>query len=365
MKQLVLISTVLLATLTIGFSDETPAMAASTSTTVTSTNQHMVHFTTSHTSSISSIEKPTWIQKTGMGKGLFHDRQALGFILAENEQLQIRLTAPHSGDNVIARLLANDNKLEKELTLTNNWATINSPVATVPFIDTPFGNPINIEYRIVSQRSQKKLPTYEAQQNQASFLTEWDVSAADYSLIKGKYFQLLVPAKDKPMVKELKGFGSIDKLIAYYDQDIFPFYNKLAGFDGTSHTNQNDASRYFMKADKSGPGGAYYGKNWTANSYDTVDMWLKKHSWGSLHEIGHGYQTNWKNNGMYTGEVSNNIFAASFLYSYNPQLADSSSFLFTSNKTKAENEMYTTVMEKKATYDSMDLRKKTRGPNDA
>ena len=42
-------------------------------------------------------------------------------------------------------------------------------------------------------------------------------------------------------------------------------------------------------------------------------MWLEE-GWGPLHEIGHGYQTDFDGKGMYTGEISNNIFAPQYQY---------------------------------------------------
>ncbi|MDT2193729.1 M60 family metallopeptidase [Paenibacillus larvae] len=55
---------------------------------------------------------------------------------------------------------------------------------------------------------------------------------------------------------------------------------------------------------------AYYSHDYTANSYATADMWLKKNKWGPLHEIAHGYQAALDNKGMYTGEVSNNLWSS-------------------------------------------------------
>ena len=71
----------------------------------------------------------------------------------------------------------------------------------------------------------------------------------------------------------------------------------------------------FLKADISGAGGAYYGANWTANSSDSTKMWLDKLSWGTLHEIAHGYQAGFDNQGIFTGEVSNNLFGVQYQYS--------------------------------------------------
>ncbi|EUJ45955.1 hypothetical protein [Listeria riparia] len=43
-----------------------------------------------HSREIFSLEEPTWIFKSGMGRGKHHDRQDLGFILKENTKLKVR-----------------------------------------------------------------------------------------------------------------------------------------------------------------------------------------------------------------------------------------------------------------------------------
>ncbi len=40
--------------------------------------------------SIYSLEKPVWLDKSGMSKGIRHGRQHLGIILHENTDLEIR-----------------------------------------------------------------------------------------------------------------------------------------------------------------------------------------------------------------------------------------------------------------------------------
>ncbi len=70
-------------------------------------------------------------------KGREHDRQALGFILPANTQLQIRQPNNNAG-NARLRLLCNDSACEKSLTLNGNWQTISTTVDSVPFIDTLF-----------------------------------------------------------------------------------------------------------------------------------------------------------------------------------------------------------------------------------
>ena len=105
----------------------------------------------------------------------------------------------------------------------------------------------------------------------------------------------------------------MDELIAYYE-NIFAMYDSIIGLDGSAVENKKVKivifkSRYIRF------GGAYYGANWTANSSDSTKMWLDKLSWGALHEIAHGYQAGFDNQGIFTGEVSNNLFGVQYQYS--------------------------------------------------
>ena len=91
-------------------------------------------------------------------------------------------------------------------------------------------------------------------------------------------------------------------------------------------------NRFFLKADKNGGVGAYYSSEWAANSYSTVECWLTEDSWKVLHEIAHGYQAGFDNIGMYTGEVSNNLFGVQYQYLIYGKEADEKGWLFNYGK---------------------------------
>ncbi|MHB9922877.1 putative mucin/carbohydrate-binding domain-containing protein [Clostridium botulinum] len=254
-----------------------------------------------------TLENPTWFKKTGFSKGLGHDKQDLGIILPANVQLTIRQVNPNFKGNLTVRLLNDNNQHEASRTFNQTLITISTPYSSVPFVDTVYGDgeKPKIEYRVTS--SMQTLPIYKKGQNEQSFFNEWDKAAAPFALVTDDYFQLLVPQKDKAYMKNMKDFSSIDNLILYY-REIFEYYNKLAGisFNTNVQTDKNVPNKYFIKADKSGPGGGYYGGNHTAETSDSVaSFWLTK-GWGALHEIGHGYQDDFTR-----GEVWNNIYAHS------------------------------------------------------
>ncbi|MBC1308333.1 hypothetical protein HB809_11545 [Listeria booriae] len=313
-----------------------------------------------HRKEIFSLEEPTWIFKSGMGRGSYHDRQDLGFILKENTKLKMRQVNTNFKGSLTVRLLGDDSKEEKSVAVTSNWTTIEAGKALVPFVNTPYGEiGAALEYEIEGDTEQKPLPIYKYGDNQAAFFDTWDNNDGEYGLIINKDFQLLIPKKDKNYARNLRDFPNLDALIEYFN-GIFKLNNDMAGFDNSSPTNQVGKNRYFLKADANGAGGAYYGSHWTAQSYDTVKMWLEKGHWGTLHEIAHGYQTGLDNRGMYTGEVSNNLFGVQYEYStYGKDEADRIGWLFgIGYKAQVENNLYTKMVKNFGTYDSANLREK-------
>ena len=281
---------------------------------------------------IFSIPEPTWIFNAGMNKGKNHDRQDLGFILPENVELRIRQTNKQFKNKLRLRLLGNASSIEKSILVDSEWVSISADNPLVPFIDTPYGEEAaQIEYEIVTSERIKPLPVYSYHGDDTMFLSMWDKFDAEYALIKGPDFQLLVPKNDKEKVRNLKDYRSLDELIEHYIE-LFGYYNQIAGFDNSSKENQNGVNRFFLKADKNGGVSAYYSSEWAANSYSTVECWLTEDSWKVLHEIAHGYQAGFDNIGMYTGEVSNNLFGVQYQYLIYGKEADEKGWLFNYGK---------------------------------
>jgi hypothetical protein len=48
--------------------------------------------TTSESQKLTVLPRPTWLDATGMSKGIDHDRQHLGIILAAGQQIKARQT---------------------------------------------------------------------------------------------------------------------------------------------------------------------------------------------------------------------------------------------------------------------------------
>lgn len=266
-----------------------------------------------------SLEKPVWLINAGLSKGIYHDRYTVGAILPAGTTLRFRQSIPDSSSGVILRLMNDDSKTEVQSEVTANWNEIVSIVPSVPFFSTPYteraGELIGIEVEIVG--GWKILPIYKPGVNADLFFQGWDSREAEYALIDSVYAKILVPAKDKNTLKTLHRESGLQSLIAYYN-GIFEYFNYLAGlsFDPVAATDKNIPNRFFIKADKSGAGAAYYGHGWTAESSDSVaSFWLNINgaNWGSIHEIGHGYQgTFMAYSTAHLGEVWNNLLASNY-----------------------------------------------------
>lgn len=266
--------------------------------------------------SIYTLSRPVWLDAAGMTKGINHDRQHLGIILAAGQTVKIRQINTTFSANLMMRLLNDDSKTEAEFTIGSAWVEASINAVSVPFIDTPYveGMPV-VEFEYPD--TTKILPVYRKGENEVAFFRRWDDQDAEFGLIESEYNTLLVPKISKKELKDPGEAKNIDGLIAYYER-IFTFYNALAGisFEPERDSDRNIKNRYFMKADKNGAGGAYYGSSWTAESTSSVSsFWLtpQDNNWGSLHEIGHGYQGHFMGDSHFsTSEMWNNIYAASY-----------------------------------------------------
>lgn len=266
--------------------------------------------------SIYTLPKPVWLHAAGMNKGIAHDRQHLGIILAAGQTVRVRQANAAFNEKLTLCLLNDDRKTEAKFSIGNTWVEASIPAVSVPFIDTPYvqGKPVlEIEY----PDAVKILPVFRKGQNETAFFNRWDTQNAEFAVVESEYVNLLVPEISK---KDLKAPGeakNIDGLIAYYER-IFTFFNALSGvsFEPEQGSDLNIKNRYFIKADKNGSGAAYYNSAWTAESTSSISsFWLtpKDNNWGPLHEIAHGYQGYFMSDSTFsTGEMWNNIYAACY-----------------------------------------------------
>lgn len=268
---------------------------------------------------IRSLERPEWMINSGLSKGVYHDRTPLMTIVLAGTKIRFRQIHPASNSGVTLSFLNDDRNAEAHHEVTTDWAEIVVRHVSVPFLSTPFtdqgGDIVKVE--VEAPDGLKSLPFCNSEHAADLFFQAWDSQQAEYALFESTYTKILIPAKDKATLKALHQATGLKSLFDYHD-GIFEYFNYLAGlsFNPVVPTDKNIPNRFFMKADKSGPGAAYYGHSWTAQSSDSVaNFWLdiRGANWGSIHEIGHGYQGAFMwNSTINLNEVWNNVFAAHY-----------------------------------------------------
>lgn len=242
-----------------------------------------------------TLQDPTWLKKAGIDKGINHDRQHIDLILAAGDTLTVQQTNPKFTAPLTLWLLNTDSETEKSFSVTSKATDISFTTTSVPFITTPYTSSAELPVvKFSFSSTAKPLPVYNLNDNERAFFQLWDGHDAEFALIHSQYIQILVPKSDKAKMKNTGTADNLNGIINNYTQ-IFEFYNSLMGIsiDATVATDKNIPNRYFAKADLNGPGGAYYGTNWTAESSSNIaGYWLAAmiDNWGALHEIGHGYE---------------------------------------------------------------------------
>ncbi|MBC1649144.1 hypothetical protein HCJ13_02920 [Listeria booriae] len=270
-----------------------------------------------------TLEYPSWMEAQGLSKGIYHDRQDLGVVLPKGATIEIRQKNPNFTGDLQIQLLNNDRQTETTTKFNKSWVTVTANYESVPFISTTFTEeaPV-VEYRV--SETALSLPVFNEGDTEANFFDKWDKNNSGYGLIRNKYIQILVPAKDKSYLKNMDDFSSINDLSVYYTK-LFETYNEMEGLSFTPEraTDKNVPNRFFAKADIHGVGSGFFGVTYTGETSDSVTAFWLKPSWGGLHEIGHGYHGNFMNDSTFsTHEVWNNLFALGFQEKYRSDYFD-------------------------------------------
>ncbi|MBC1512579.1 putative mucin/carbohydrate-binding domain-containing protein [Listeria booriae] len=270
-----------------------------------------------------TLEYPSWMEAQGLSKGIYHDRQDLGVVLPKGATIEIRQKNPNFTGDLQIQLLNNDRQTETTTKFNKSWVTVTANYESVPFISTTFTEeaPV-VEYRV--SETALSLPVFNEGDTEANFFDKWDKNNSGYGLIRNKYIQILVPAKDKSYLKNMDDFSSINDLSVYYTK-LFETYNEMEGLSFTPEraTDKNVPNRFFAKADIHGVGSGFFGVTYTGETSDSVTAFWLKPSWGGLHEIGHGYHGNFMNDSTFsTHEVWNNLLALGFQEKYRSDYFD-------------------------------------------
>lgn len=269
---------------------------------------------------IHTLERPSWLTGAGMSKGVDHDKQSANLILMPGTELRARLIPPTNDLTVRLDLLNDDQFKESALTLSQEWQSVTVTVPTAVLIRTPYRpygtSEFKVQVELEAEGNTLSMPTYiDGVSDGDVFLKNWDDTGAPFALVEEAYAHILIPARDKERIRQIHTSTGLNALGIFHTA-IFEYFNDMAGlsFNPDQPTDQNIANHYFMKADVNGAGAAYYGAHWTAESSSSVaSFWLTLNatSWGTMHEIGHGYQGNFRSV-VSVSEVWNNIYAHFF-----------------------------------------------------
>lgn len=281
------------------------------------------------TKNLYTLEQHTGLNKAGSSRGITHDKQDIGTILSAGATIEVKLNETSTASKVTMEFLTDTKTSEKSIDVTSSWQKITTDHDVAVFFRTPFDvSDAAIDYKIIGES--KSLPTYEYGTNENDFFTLWDSQDAEFALIKSDKMQMLVPKYAKENVRNLKDFDSVEALAKHYDEVInFSDYN--LGLDNSETYHATTNSKYFIKEDKSTSAVCAGG------SFES--FWLREVSWGQLHEINHGYQPNYNSIGIYTGEVSNNLYNIHYLKEYHGIDVIKNDWLFNYGKQEA-NENY-------------------------
>lgn len=270
---------------------------------------------TRQTFTMYTLEKPDWLHSSGISKGIHHDKQALGVILDAGTSIRLKHLAASQELTLQIELLNDDENTEQYAPITSQFSEVIIAHQSTPFISTPYtATPSTIDIEIEFSSTPGILPIFRRNEDPTNFFRLWTEHQSAFALIITEYADILVPAKDRPTLERLHEGSGLASIDAYYT-GIFEYFNTLAGlsFSPEHATNKNIPNRYFMKANKSGSGSAYYGGSHTAECTDSVAaFWLdtRPQNWGAVHEIGHGYQGHFmQHSTLHLGEVWNNVYA--------------------------------------------------------
>ena len=329
-------------------------------------------------------------QPTGQStKGIYQDRQPLGYILKPGSVLTI---TNNSNTEFTIQLLNNNGPatINKKVQ-AHSTETIEVPkspvpqtnrngkpikdkandVDLVPFIRTPRINTSDkISCNVKIQGSYSDLPIFSyTNSNQNNFMNQWKREDS-YALVQGNGFQILLPADAQSYVENMDkaplGYNAkgqpkpvpqgqkyichnLMDVLHFYDDVLYPTYNTIAGLlpNANEEYNKLVPGKYFYTVNIKGAGGGSYGSSKTEVSSCNDPAWLQP-NWLLFHETGHGYQTReMKIGSEYTVEVSNNILGNYMyyhvLFNGNSQGADTYSWNYMGGRGANKERMETSI----------------------
>ncbi|MCY1563780.1 putative mucin/carbohydrate-binding domain-containing protein [Staphylococcus pettenkoferi] len=248
------------------------------------------------TMTIKNVVRGNNTAQAGTLRGQNHMRQSLDIVVPANTKAYIRSKDVVNKKQLTAELITDSSKSDARtnFALDNQWHEIQASKDGALFIKTPsnLDGPVDVEYYVEGNKG-VDMPHYKLNGDIEKFKRDWQETDAAFAVAESEHSQILIPHVDKDYVLDMEntsnpiGFKSLDETLNYHE-DMLKHYDHWLGLDDSSDIDANSPQQYFIRADKTGAGAAYYNPDHTATNGDSVVPFLSR-SWLLLHEVGHGY----------------------------------------------------------------------------
>ncbi|GGI42124.1 putative mucin/carbohydrate-binding domain-containing protein [Mammaliicoccus stepanovicii] len=261
-----------------------------------STDQGETQASSIHTVNVNTVEQSQYTSKNETHRGENHIRQSLGFAVPANTNVYLRSTEIIPKKSITAELVTIANKDDRRLNvqLDHNWYQFSAPKDAGLFIRTPHTPDLRVNLEYYFENDNKiKMPHYQLHDDKKQFDKEWGTSQAPFAIAESEHVQMFIPVIDRDFVANLNSntdaniFKSLDETLLYYE-DVLTKYNKWLGLDNSQPEHVNSKQQYFVRADKTGYGAAYYTYSLVGTNSEHITPYFYR-GWLMLHEIGHGY----------------------------------------------------------------------------
>lgn len=248
------------------------------------------------TMTIKNVVRGNNTAQAGTLRGQNHMRQSLDIVVPANTKAYIRSKDVVNKKQLTAELITDSSKSDARtnFALDNQWHEIQASKDGALFIKTPsnLDGPVDVEYYVEGNKG-VDMPHYKLNGDIEKFKRDWQETDAAFAVAESEHSQILIPHVDKDYVLDMEnttnpiGFKSLDETLNYHE-DMLKHYDHWLGLDDSSDIDSNSPQQYFIRADKTGAGAAYYNPDHTATNGDSVVPFLSR-SWLLLHEVVHGY----------------------------------------------------------------------------
>ncbi|MDK7113612.1 hypothetical protein [Staphylococcus pettenkoferi] len=226
------------------------------------------------TMTIKNVVRGNNTAQAGTLRGQNHMRQSLDIVVPANTKAYIRSKDVVNKKQLTAELITDSSKSDARtnFALDNQWHEIQASKDGALFIKTPsnLDGPVDVEYYVEGNKG-VDMPHYKLNGDIEKFKRDWQETDAAFAVAESEHSQILIPHVDKDYVLDMEntsnpiGFKSLDETLNYHE-DMLKHYDHWLGLDDSSDIDANSPQQYFIRADKTGAGAAYYNPDHTATN---------------------------------------------------------------------------------------------------